>query len=159
MIDALVAGQLDPEVLAEMAKGRMRSKIHQLEYAPAGRFNAHHALLCRATLARIDQADATIAELTERIVAVPGMCPGNNESAGKHRSGRTRYGSKWLRIPQVEAAQAAGRFSLCFDAPESPLCRTRRDHLMTSRSTSVVVDDRAHAAGIPKRSALRARQG
>ena len=24
-----------------------------------------------------------------------GMCPGNNESAGKHRSGRTRYGSKW----------------------------------------------------------------
>ena len=38
-----------------------------------------------------------------------GMCPGNNESAGKHRSGRTRYGSRWLRIALVEAAQAAGR--------------------------------------------------
>ena len=33
-----------------------------------------------------------------------GMCPGNNESAGKHRSGRTRHGSKWLRIALVEAA-------------------------------------------------------
>ena len=38
-----------------------------------------------------------------------GMCPGNNESASKHRSGRTRHGSKWLRIALVEAAQAAGR--------------------------------------------------
>ena len=37
-----------------------------------------------------------------------GMCPGNNESAGKHRSGRTRYGSRWLRIALVEAAQAGG---------------------------------------------------
>jgi transposase len=67
MIDALIAGQRDPAVLAEMAKGRMRSKIPQLEDALAGRFNDHHALLCRAMLARIDQADATIDELTKRI--------------------------------------------------------------------------------------------
>ncbi|HEX6597523.1 MAG TPA: IS110 family transposase [Acidimicrobiales bacterium] len=154
MIDALIAGQRDPAALAEMAKGRMRSKIPQLKDALAGRFNEHHALLCRAMLARIDQADATIAELTGRIeelqgpheaavtllVGIPGvsvrtaqvilaeigadmsrfptaghlaswagMCPGNNESAGKHRSGHTRYGSKWLRIALIEAAQAAGR--------------------------------------------------
>jgi len=154
MIDALIAGQRDPAVLAEMAKGRMRAKIPELKDALAGRFNAHHALLCRAMLARIDQADATVDELTKRIeellhpheaavtllVGIPGvsyrtaqvilaeigtdmsrfptpghlaswagMCPGNNESAGKHRSGRTRYGSKWLRIALVEAAQAAGR--------------------------------------------------
>ena len=38
-----------------------------------------------------------------------GVCPGNNESAGKHRSGRTRHGDKWLRIALVEAGQAAGR--------------------------------------------------
>ena len=38
-----------------------------------------------------------------------GMCPGNNESAGKHRSGATRHGSKWLRIALVEAAHAAAR--------------------------------------------------
>ena len=67
MIDALIAGQRDSAVLAEMAKGRMRVKIPELRDALAGRFNEHHALLCRAMLARVDQADATITELTSRI--------------------------------------------------------------------------------------------
>lgn len=67
MIDALIAGQHDPEVLAEMAKGRMRSKIPALQDALAGRFNAHHGRLCRAMLGRIDQASATIDELTDQI--------------------------------------------------------------------------------------------
>jgi transposase len=40
-----------------------------------------------------------------------GMCPGNNESAGKHHSGKTRKGSKWLRGILVEAAHAAVRTS------------------------------------------------
>ena len=64
MIDSLIVGQRDPDVLAEMARGGMRSKIVHLQDAMAGRFNDHHALLCRAMLARIDQADATINELT-----------------------------------------------------------------------------------------------
>jgi transposase len=38
-----------------------------------------------------------------------GMCPGNNESGGKRKSGRTRKGSPWLRTALVEAAQAASR--------------------------------------------------
>jgi len=38
-----------------------------------------------------------------------GMCPGNDESAGKHRSGRTRKGNPWLRSALIEAAQAAAR--------------------------------------------------
>jgi transposase len=38
-----------------------------------------------------------------------GLCPGNHESAGKRRSGRTRRGSPWLRTLLVEAAQAASR--------------------------------------------------
>jgi transposase len=38
-----------------------------------------------------------------------GMCPGNNESAGKRKSGTTRKGSPWLRMALIEAAQAAGR--------------------------------------------------
>jgi transposase len=38
-----------------------------------------------------------------------GMCPGNNESAGKRKSGRTRKGNPWVRTALVEAAQAAGR--------------------------------------------------
>ena len=38
-----------------------------------------------------------------------GMCPGNNESAGKRKSSKTRRGSPWLRVALTEAAQAAGR--------------------------------------------------
>src|SRR6266542_5625545 len=38
-----------------------------------------------------------------------GMCPGNHESAGKHQSGRTRPGNKWLKAALVEAAQAIAR--------------------------------------------------
>src|SRR5262249_14038450 len=38
-----------------------------------------------------------------------GLCPGNDESAGKRRSGRTRKGSPWLRTAIVEAAQAGAR--------------------------------------------------
>jgi transposase len=38
-----------------------------------------------------------------------GLCPGNNESAGKRRTGRTRKGNPWLRTALVEVAQAAGR--------------------------------------------------
>jgi len=37
------------------------------------------------------------------------MCPGNEESAGKRRSGKTRKGSKWLRSALTEAARAAAR--------------------------------------------------
>ena len=64
MIDALVAGQRDPDVLAEMAKGRLRSKIPELQRRPGRAVQrATMALLCRTMLARIDAADATIAEL------------------------------------------------------------------------------------------------
>jgi transposase len=38
-----------------------------------------------------------------------GMCPGNNESAGKRRSGKTRKGNPWLRALLVQAAHAAAR--------------------------------------------------
>jgi hypothetical protein len=37
------------------------------------------------------------------------MCPGNDESAGKHRSGKTRKGSRWLRTTLTESAKAAAR--------------------------------------------------
>jgi transposase len=43
-----------------------------------------------------------------------GICPGNNESAGKRLTGRTRKGSPWLRTALVEAAQAAARCKDCY---------------------------------------------
>jgi transposase len=154
MLAALVAGVRDPEVLAELAKGRLRVKIPLLQEALVGRFGPHHGLLVSEMLARIDAADATIGRVSaeiSRLVApyaavlqlletIPGvkrrtaevilaetggdmrqfpsaahlaswagLCPGNNESAGKHHSGRTRKGSKWLRSALVEAGHAAAR--------------------------------------------------
>jgi transposase len=171
MINALIAGERDTEILAEMAKGRMRSKIPQLQAALRGRFSEHHALLCRAMLARIDQADTIVAAITDRIdelldpyepavsllVTIPGvarrtaqvilaeigadmsrfptaghlaswagMCPGNNESAGKHRSSHTRHGSKWLRKALIEAAQAAARTKNTYLAAQFNQIRGRR---------------------------------
>ncbi len=43
-----------------------------------------------------------------------GLCPGNDESAGKRRSGRTRHGNQWLRTALVQAAQAAARKRGCY---------------------------------------------
>jgi transposase len=47
MLKALIAGERDPEVLAELAKGRLRAKLPQLRQALRGRFRAHHAVLIR----------------------------------------------------------------------------------------------------------------
>jgi transposase len=57
MIDALIAGERDPIVLAELAKRRMRSKIPELQRASVGRFGDHHASMLRLHLAHIDQLD------------------------------------------------------------------------------------------------------
>jgi transposase len=135
----LIAGERDPGVLADLARGVMR-KIPDLALACAGRFGDQHALLCMPHLEHIDHLTDMIARLDTRIgeatslsssrrhcwrqswgsVSAPrghhlrnrrryarfptaahlappaGLCPGNNESAGKHRSGRTRKGSKSL---------------------------------------------------------------
>jgi len=69
MIEALVAGQRDPAVLAQMAKGTMRKKIDRLEEALAGSFGPHHAIVCRRIVDHIDFLDASIAELNSEIAA------------------------------------------------------------------------------------------
>jgi transposase len=154
MLDALVSGTTDPNVLADLARGVLRKKIPALREALEGRFDAEHALVVGQILAHIDFLDAAIARLSDAIeqqiaplapavellctipgverraaevliaetggdmTAFPtaahlaswaGVCPGNNESAGKRRSGRSRQGSKWLRGTLIESARAAAR--------------------------------------------------
>jgi transposase len=70
MLDALVAGERDPVVLAEMAKGRLRNKIPELTEALTGRFSEHHAFLVQIQLDLIDQRARAIEEITARIEEV-----------------------------------------------------------------------------------------
>ncbi|BBZ49548.1 IS110 family transposase [Mycobacterium heidelbergense] len=67
MLEALIAGQRDPAVLADLAKQRLREKIPALTEALRGRFNDHHAFMTRLYLDRIDAHDADVARLDERI--------------------------------------------------------------------------------------------
>jgi transposase len=67
MLEAMIAGERDPAVLADLAKRRLRLKIPELTEAMQGRFNEHHAFLVRLHLDLIDHLAAAIDELNDRI--------------------------------------------------------------------------------------------
>jgi transposase len=87
MIEALIAGERDAEVLADMALTRMRPKIGELREALVGRFEAHHALLARMHLdhmdhltkteqrleEEVDRLMAPFAEAATRLLTIPGI--------------------------------------------------------------------------------------
>jgi transposase len=173
MLDALVAGETDPNVLAELAVGRLRPKVGALREALAGHFDAHHRLWIGAILRHIDFLDEQIEQLgvmieeqirpfapavellctiigiqrrgAECIIgeigvdmscfATPrhlaswaGQCPGNDKSAGKRRSGKTRDGSKWLNFALEEAAMAAIRVKGHYLEAQYRRLKPRRGH-------------------------------
>jgi transposase len=173
MLDALIEGTTDPQVLAELAQGKLRAKIPALKEALEGRFDAQHALIVSAILAHLDFLDEQIQLLSDEIEAqlapfaaavellctIPGVqrrtaevivaeigldmsrfpserhlaswagqCPGNNRSAGKRRSGKTRHGSKWLDSALTEAAMAATRTNDVYLAAQYRRLRPRRGH-------------------------------
>ncbi len=89
MMAALIAGERDPHVLAQMARARMRTKIARLEEAFNGHFDDHHRFLLARMLARVDAVDADIAavdaqiaqhlapfaEAVARLAQIPGVGP------------------------------------------------------------------------------------
>jgi transposase len=154
ILEALIAGERDPEQLADLAYGKARNKIPALIEALDGEFTDHHAFMVRHYLDEIDRwnsvittFDARIAELLadhdqnlDNLATVPGIgrlageiiiaetggdmaqfataqhlaswigvCPGQNESAGVNRSGRTRPGNSNLKRLLGTAAMAAVR--------------------------------------------------
>jgi transposase len=67
MLEALIGGERDPHRLADLARGKMRSKRGVLAAALTGRFDAHHAVMARVLLNQIDALTAEIADLDEHI--------------------------------------------------------------------------------------------
>lgn len=152
MIRRLIAGESDPEALAESARARLRQKLPQLREALRGRATDHHRFLLRSLMGQVDSLEGLIAAFDARIAAtmapfeeaqarlrtIPGvgrdaaavivaetgadmrrfptaghlaswagLCPGNDQSAGKRRTGKTTKGSQWLRTLLVQVAWAA----------------------------------------------------
>lgn len=154
MLAALIDGERDPKVLAELAKGRLRAKLPDLREALHGRFGDHHALMLRIGLEHLSQLEHAITELEAQIdkvmapfrqacdhlATIPGVgqraaqcliaeigvdmtqfptpghlaswaciCPGNNTTGGKRKTGKTRDGNPWIRDILTECAWAASR--------------------------------------------------
>jgi len=153
MIRALSNGVVDSELLASMAKGRMRSKTDELKRALNGLVAPHQQMILKAMLGHIDQLGKLIAtldteietrmsqdvELIEALDEITGvgkisaqtiiaeigtdmdrfpsanhlaswacMCPSNNESAGKKKSGKTKRANSTLKKTLVQSGRAAG---------------------------------------------------
>ena len=64
MLEAIVDGEADPETMAQLAKGRMRSKLPELEKALTGVVREHHRFLLAKQLAHMDFLDEHIAGLS-----------------------------------------------------------------------------------------------
>jgi transposase len=154
MIEALIAGQTDPEALAALAHGRIRATKAELEAALRGRVTAHHRFMLRIHLNHLDALNTTIADIDkevdanvepfraaiEMLTTIPGvsslaaevmvseigidmsrfkaeghliswagLCPKNDESAGKRRSNRMKKGAPWLKTTLIQCAWAASR--------------------------------------------------
>jgi transposase len=154
MLDAIIAGEEDPERLADLAVGTARRKKTELVEALRGRVTSHHRAMLKLHLGLIGALQGALAELDaaagkllapiqERaallttmpgvsdivaqvivaeigvdmsrfptaghIVSWGGLCPRNDESAGKRRSTRVRKSANWLKTTLVTAAWAAVR--------------------------------------------------
>jgi transposase len=100
-------------------------------------FKAAVELLCTIPGVQKRTAEVIVAEIGADMSVFPsaaqlaswaGLCPGNDQSAGKRRSGRTRKGSKWLSIALTEAAQANTRSRDSYLSAQYRRLRARRGH-------------------------------
>jgi transposase len=120
MIEALIAGERDPKVLAELARGRMQVKKPALLQALTGRFDDHHAELARLLLDQVDALSAQIDMLTVRIeeliaqilaAAAPRVDQAAGDSAGPlsavERLDENSY-LKAVRAGEIDSTPAPG---------------------------------------------------
>jgi len=74
MLAAMLAGEVNPNVLAQLARGKMRSKRDQLEQALQGRLMAHHRFLIAEQLSHIDSIDESIERISTEIEERMRLC-------------------------------------------------------------------------------------
>jgi len=131
---ALVVGQILAHIdFLEEAIDRLSAAIEE-QMRP---FAAQRELLMTIPGVKQRTAEVLIAEIGVDMTVFPtpkhlaswaGVCPGNDQSAGKRRSGKTRQGSKWLRATLTEAANAAARSKNTYLAAQYHRLRGRRGH-------------------------------
>ena len=171
MIEALIAGETDPDALAALAHRRIKASPAELEAALRGRVTDHHRFMLRLLLQHIDAIDAAITQIDQEVDAqvepfrtavqllttIPGinelsacvilaeigrdmsrfptaghliswagLCPKNDESAGKRRSTRMRNGAPWLKTTLVQCAWAAARKKASYLQAQFHRLRARR---------------------------------
>jgi transposase len=171
MIEALIAGQTDPDTLAGLAHRRIKASPEELREALRGRVTRHHRFLLRLHLQQIDAINAAIDEIDQEVdahiepfrnaiqllITIPGvsdlsaavilaeiglemdrfptvgqliswagLCPKNDESAGKRRSTRMRKGAPWLKTTLVQCACAAVRRKASYFQAQFHRLRARR---------------------------------
>ena len=90
MIEALIAGQRSPTLLAELARGRARTRRADLERALHGRFTDHHARLARLLLGQLDELTARIGQVTELLDAAISALPTPTAATGCDQADRTK---------------------------------------------------------------------
>lgn len=114
--------QQDGERLAGLAQGSFRRKKAELVRALRGYSSEHCRWMLVRLLSDLDVVNGSILEVEDRIETkmlphaglIQRLCPGQNESAGKRQSGRTRKGDRYLRRALVQCAWAVTGKKDCF---------------------------------------------
>ena len=113
MLEALIAGERDPKVLAGLARGRMKAKRAALIEALTGRFDAHHAELTRMLLDQIDQLTKQIDRLTTRIeeliAAIPAAQGADADGTTGPSAGRGADAAVLPAIDRLDEITGIGR--------------------------------------------------
>jgi transposase len=99
MMEALIAGQRDPRVLAELARGRLRVKHAALVEALTGQFSDHHGFIARMLGDQIDALSGQIDRLTARIEQTITAIPAAQPPAGGLGGGAAATGQAGLGGP------------------------------------------------------------
>jgi len=182
MIEAMIAGECDPQRLASLAERNLKASPQALHDALHGRLREHHRFLLKLHLQQWDALDRAIRQIDRqvawqiersdaaavddqpafcqlilRLSAIPGvsrlsaiailaeigrdmsrfptaahlvawagLCPGQNESAGKRKSSRLRKGAPWLKTMLVQCAWAAKRAKDSYYMAQFHRLRSRR---------------------------------